>query len=155
MPFGRTPHGALILMTDYTLDACALITLVNKETGAEMVNELIAKAVAGEAALNMSIVNLTEVYYGYLHDLGKEQAEIILQRVLSYPIRVINVITDTVFRKASFFKAEYQISLADSYACATAWWSRATLVASDHHELEALEQHEQISFLWLPPKPKK
>jgi PIN domain nuclease of toxin-antitoxin system len=140
---------------DYTIDACALITLINKETGADTVNDLIMKAVAGDVSLNMSIVNLTEVYYGYLHDLGKEPSEVILQRVLSYPIRVINVITDPVFRKASFFKAEYQISLADSYACATAWWSRSTLVTSDHKELETIEQHEPISFLWLPAHPKK
>jgi len=102
-------------MDDYTLDACALIALINKEPGAGMVDDLIQRAVAGEVALNMSIINLTEVHYGYLHDRGKEEAERILARILSYPIRVISVITEPVFRKAAFFKAFYSISLASGW----------------------------------------
>jgi predicted nucleic acid-binding protein len=132
----------------HTLDACALIALINKEPGAGMVDDLIQKAVAGDADLNISIINLTEVYYGYLHDLGKEKADNILKRILSYPIRVINVITEPVFQKAAFFKAFYAISLADAYACATAWWSRSILVTKDH-EIEAVEQPENLSVLWI------
>jgi hypothetical protein len=32
---------------------------------------------------------------------------------------------------------------------------KMALVTSDHSELEPVEQHEQISFLWLPARPKK
>jgi predicted nucleic acid-binding protein len=135
-------------MDDYTLDACALIALINREPGADMVDDLIQRAIVGEAALNMSIINLTEVYYGYLHDRGKEEAERILNRILSYPIRVISVITDSVFRKAAFFKAFYSVSLADAFACATAWWTHSTLVTKDH-EIEAVEQHEKLPVLWI------
>jgi PIN domain nuclease of toxin-antitoxin system len=35
----------------YLLDACALIAIANKETGADAVQELITRAEAGEAAL--------------------------------------------------------------------------------------------------------
>jgi predicted nucleic acid-binding protein len=135
-------------MDDYTLDACALIALINKEPEAGIVDDLVQRAVAGEVALNMSIINLTEVYYGYLHERGKEEAERILDRILSYPIRVLSVITDAVFRKAAFFKAFYSVSLADSYACATAWWTRSTLVTKDR-EIEAVEGKEKISVLWI------
>jgi predicted nucleic acid-binding protein len=135
-------------MDDYTLDACALIALINKESEAGMVDDLIQRAIAGEAALNMSIINLTEVHYGYLHDRGKEEAERILNRILSYPIRIINVITEPVFRKAAFFKAFYSISLADAYACATAWWTHSTLVTKDR-EIKAVEQRENLSVRWI------
>jgi predicted nucleic acid-binding protein len=135
-------------MDDYTLDACVLIALINREREAGMVDDLIQRAVAGEAALNMSIINLTEVYYGYLHERGAEEAERILNRILSYPIRVISVIPEAVFRKAAFFKAFYSISLADAYACATAWWTRSTLVTKDH-EIEAVEQREKLPVLWI------
>jgi predicted nucleic acid-binding protein len=139
---------------DYTLDACALIALVNKESEAGMVDELIQKAVVGDAALNMSIINLTEVYYGYLHDRGKEEADRILNRILSYPIRVINVVTDAVFRQAAYYKATYAVSLADAYACATAWWTRSTLVTKDH-EIKAVEENENLSVYWIRPAPEK
>jgi predicted nucleic acid-binding protein len=135
-------------MDDYTLDACALIALINKEPEADMVDDLIQRAVAGEAALNMSIINLTEVHYGYLHERGAEEAERILNRILSYPIRVISVITEPVFRKAAFFKASYSISLADAYACATAWWTHSTLVTKDH-EIRPVEQREKLSVRWI------
>ena len=142
-------------MKEYTLDACALIALINEEDGADIVDGLINQAIAGEIALNISIINLSEVYYGYIGDLGKDEADDYLERILSYPIKVINVITDEVFRTASRLKGIYSISLADSYACATALSFNAILVTSDHHEFELLEQKESISFLWLPPKPKK
>jgi predicted nucleic acid-binding protein len=87
--------------------------------------------------------------------LGKDKADDYLERILSYPVKVINVITDKIFRTASRLKGIYSISLADSYACATALSFDATLVTSDHHELEEVEQQESIPFLWLPPKPKK
>jgi predicted nucleic acid-binding protein len=65
------------------------------------------------------------------------------------------VIADKVFREASRLKGVYGIPLGDSYACATAWAANAALVTSDHHDLEIIEQQESISFLWLPPRPKK
>jgi predicted nucleic acid-binding protein len=142
-------------LKEYTLDACALIALINEEDGADIVDDLIDQAIARKIALNINIINLSEVYYGYIGDLGKDRADDYLERILSYPIKVINVITDEVFRAASRLKGVYRISLADSYVCATALSFNATLVTSDHHELEPVEQHEPISFLWLPAKPKK
>jgi predicted nucleic acid-binding protein len=47
------------------------------------------------------------------------------------------------------------MSLADSIGLATAKDLGAIFVTSDHSELEAVEQHEPISFLWLPARPKK
>jgi uncharacterized protein with PIN domain len=152
-------------MDDYTLDACALIALINKEPEAGMVDGLVQRAVAGEVALNMSIVNLTEVHYGYLHERGAEEAERILNRILSYPIRVISVITEPVFRKAAFFKAFYSISLADAdnrgvlrsktpktkavgFCHATAWWTHSALVTKDR-EIEAVEEKEKLPVLWI------
>jgi predicted nucleic acid-binding protein len=141
-------------LREYTFDACALIALINEEEGAGMVDRLIMEAIAGEIALNISIINLSEVYYGYIGAVGKEKADDYLERILSYPIKAINYITDEVFRTASRLKGTYRISLADSYACATAMSFNAALVTSDHSELEPLEQHENLSVLWLPPRPK-
>jgi predicted nucleic acid-binding protein len=142
-------------LEEYTFDACALIALLNEEEGADIVESLINRAIAGEISLSISIINLTEVYYGYIAALGKERADDYLERILSYPIKVINVIADEVFREAGRLKGVYGIPLGDSYACATAWAANAALVTSDHHDLEIIEQQESISFLWLPSRPKK
>jgi PIN domain nuclease of toxin-antitoxin system len=50
-------------MTHYVLDACALVAVLKGENGAEAVDDLFQRAVQGDAALSMSIVNLLEVYY--------------------------------------------------------------------------------------------
>jgi PIN domain nuclease of toxin-antitoxin system len=58
-------------MTNYVLDACALLVAVLKgENGAEDVDSLFQQAAQGEAALCMSIINLLEVYYGFIGDIG-------------------------------------------------------------------------------------
>jgi len=142
-------------MIRYTIDACAAITLINEEQGVDLMRDLIRRAFAKEAALNMHIINLTEVYYGYLRDLGREQADKILARFLAYPLKIIETIPHPVFVKASHLKAAYPISLADAYACATAWWKNSTLVTSDHAELEILEERESLKCYWLPAKPKR
>jgi predicted nucleic acid-binding protein len=143
-------------LDSYTLDACAVIALLNKEDGGEIVNDLFQRAVKAPAdvALNMNIINLSEVYYGYIRDFGQAIADDYLSRILAYPVKVINVITDRVFREASRLKGVYNIPIADCYACATAMWAQSALVTSDHNDLEQIEQHEPLSFLWLPPKPK-
>lgn len=56
-------------MTDWVVDASALLALLNREPGAERV----AAALAGDAA--MSAVNLSEVV-AKLDDLGRPEAEV-------------------------------------------------------------------------------
>jgi hypothetical protein len=41
------------------------------------------------------------------------------------------------------------VSLVDSFTLATANCLSGTLVTSDHHELEQVEQQELIPFLWI------
>ncbi|MHC6203413.1 PIN domain-containing protein, partial [Breznakiellaceae bacterium SP9] len=52
----------------YVFDACALIAFLDKEIGKgyEEVDALLVRAEAGEITLVMGIVNLVEVYYGYI-----------------------------------------------------------------------------------------
>jgi PIN domain nuclease of toxin-antitoxin system len=79
-------------LEEYTFDTCALIALLNDEEGVDIVESLINRGIAGEISLGISIINLTEVYYGYIGAMGKEKADDYLERILSYSIKVINVI---------------------------------------------------------------
>jgi PIN domain nuclease of toxin-antitoxin system len=66
---------------NYTLDACALLAFLNDEEGADTIEELLDRAVAGDVFLFMSIINLLEIYYGELRDKGAEVARTRLLRV--------------------------------------------------------------------------
>jgi predicted nucleic acid-binding protein len=137
------------------LDACALITLFKTEPGEEVIRGLIKQAEAGEALISMSIINLIEVHYGFINDLGGDKARAILERISKMPIRIIETISTAVFHEASRLKSSYKCALADAIGLAAAKELSATFVTSDHSELEAVESGEQIPFLWLPPRPRK
>jgi PIN domain nuclease of toxin-antitoxin system len=58
----------------YILDACALIALLKRETGWDMVDALFKQARVGEITLYMSIINLLEVIYGFRREKGAAYA---------------------------------------------------------------------------------
>ncbi|GHU67555.1 hypothetical protein FACS189447_09820 [Spirochaetia bacterium] len=59
----------------YVLDACALIALLDDEEGKDKVDELFTRAKTGEIVLCISIINMLEVYYGFIRDDGLECAD--------------------------------------------------------------------------------
>ena len=69
----------------FILDACALIALLNEELGKgyETVRDLLDRAVTGEVALCMSLVNLVEVYYRLIQLKGAETADAVMEPVKS------------------------------------------------------------------------
>jgi predicted nucleic acid-binding protein len=139
----------------YLVDACAFITFLDEEEGADKVAEIIGKAKSGEAEVYMSCIQLLEIYYDRGRVKKWDYAESVFKSLSNSVVKIVYTFSPEVLRYVGRLKVAYSISLADSIACAMAKELFATLVTSDHHELEPLEQHEQISFLWLPPKPKK
>jgi predicted nucleic acid-binding protein len=134
----------------YVLDACAVIALLNGESGAENVAGLYEKADNNEAELIMSKVNLLEVYYGYLKVDGETFAERQLTLIGSSRIRVIDVISDDIMRQVGKIKNIHRkISLADAFAVSQAILLDGILVTSDHHELDVVDQAGTAKFLWI------
>jgi predicted nucleic acid-binding protein len=137
-------------MKKYVFDACALIALFNDEDGADVIERLLAEASAGECFISMNKFNLFEIYYGYLVANGDEFAEKILDMVKDSVISISDRFTDELMREAGKAKQVHtRMSLADSMALAQAKANGATLVTSDHHELDVVEQAGTISFLWF------
>ena len=122
----------------YILDACALLAFLNDEEGAEKIEDLLNQSVANDISVSMSIINLFEVYYGELRDKGAEIARIVLEMVQHYSIKIINTVSEQVFREAARLKAAHKMSIADSIGLATAIELSGQFVSSDHHELEAV-----------------
>ena len=131
----------------YVLDACALITLLKNENGADVVASAYKKAESGEAIILMNRVNLLEVYYGFYNSEGKEYADSILENIEKSHI-VISEFDKELFPIAGRLKASYRISLADSIALAQAIYSKGELLTSDHHEFDSLDGKEPIKFHW-------
>jgi len=137
------------MMKHYVLDACSLVALLQGETGAETVADIINQANRNEIVVSMNKLNLLEVYYDAYRMIGKEQANTMLAEIIKRPIIIIDSISDEVFREAGRLKASYKISLADSIALAQSVVLSASLVTSDHHEFDIIEEKENISFIWI------
>ena len=132
----------------YVYGACALIAVLKDEPGAEVADAAYKEASDGGAKLRISKVNLLEVYYGFLRDRGRDYTEEILQNVIQSIIEVTDISID-IIREAGRLKTAYKISLADSVALEKAAASGGSLLTADHHELDAVEQADKISFQWI------
>ncbi|MDR0597965.1 MAG: type II toxin-antitoxin system VapC family toxin [Treponema sp.] len=139
----------------YCLDACALIAYIKNEEGADIVENVLDQAAANDAVVYISAVNLSEVIYSFRREKNDDEMYILWQRIHNLPVTIVREITDSIIDEAARLKSRNKISHADSLGIAVAKNLSATFVTSDHHELEIVEEHESISFLWLPPKPKK
>jgi predicted nucleic acid-binding protein len=140
----------------YCFDACALITFINNEEGADIVEDILDKAENGSAVIYMSFVNLVEVGYGYMREKTTEEYTAIWNQIDALPIHIIYTSSAEAVCNAIRYKAIYKkISTADSLGLAAAKEIGAAFVTSDHEELEPVSEHEPISFLWLPAHPKQ
>jgi len=71
----------------------------------------------------------------------------ILKDILSLPVTIVHETTDNVILEVARLKNTYHI---DVFGLAVAKELGATFVTSDHSEMEQVQKHEPISFLWLP-----
>ena len=133
----------------YILDACSMISVLAKEDGWEKVSQLYRKAAGGEIILIMHRLNLLEVYYNILREYGKDAANDFMADVKQSPIAINHEISDEIFLEAGRLKATYKISLADSVVLAQSVVSDGSLVTSDHHEFDVIENKENIKFAWM------
>jgi predicted nucleic acid-binding protein len=93
------------------LDACALLAFLNGEKGEgyEAVDELFNRAAAGKVTLYMSIVNLVEVYYGYVRDEGEEEPDKIMQNTAYLPMTIIDIVNEMAYHETARIKGLYGI----------------------------------------------
>jgi predicted nucleic acid-binding protein len=137
---------------NYLFDACALIAYLNYENGADIVKNLLHQAKYKEISICMNAANLIEVYYNQIriHDPG--EADTIIQDIYdTFPIYVIKTLDPAIIREAAYIKATNKMSFADTILVATASCTGATVVTSDHAELEPVELQGNIPFLWIRP----
>ncbi|MDR1419793.1 MAG: type II toxin-antitoxin system VapC family toxin [Treponema sp.] len=134
----------------YLLDACALIAWLDEEKGEgyEAVDALFEQAESEKIIIRISVVNLVEVLYHFIRDMGQEIAGQVMQGVADLPIEVLDTVSPAICRETARFKANYSMSLADCFLCATAKNLSAAIVTKDK-EIRAAEQAESLAVLWI------
>ena len=134
------------------LDTKLLIKLFAKEEGWETVQRILSKVEAEEIEASISVVTLTEIYYKYLQekrpDLAKARTEQL--RYATYLKKL--EIDEEVAVKAGEFKGKYNVSVADAFIAAAAYFEGSIVISDDADfkriaEIKALTEKEFISHL--------
>ncbi|MCL2320294.1 MAG: PIN domain-containing protein, partial [Treponema sp.] len=104
----------------YVLDACSLIALLTNENGADIVKNLLQRAMDAEIKVLMHKINFLEVYYDTYKTYGEEKALKLLEDIKITPIKINTEINDDILIKGGRLKAMYKMSLVDSIGLAEA-----------------------------------
>ena len=128
-------------MKHYLLDTSALLTLRDDEQGADLVAKILMQAEAGKVTVFGCFMTLMEVLYRVWKDENEVEGKLAYAQCKSLPIVWIHESTE-LLEQASEIKANYQLSLADSWIAASAVLQGACLVHKDP-EFEVIDSIEQ------------
>lgn len=129
----------------YVLDSCALVAFFQSEVGGEKLREIFKNR---SNNVLMHAINLGEVYYDTLRR-SQQNADELLEYVFKLPINLIWDIDEQLIKTAGHFKVNYKMSYADSFVLATAHIHKGSVVSTDHHEFDTVEQNTNLEFFWL------
>ena len=120
----------------YVLDACAMIALLLREPGEEVVW---AHLLEKDATCFAHSLNLCEVFYDFYRDSGEAAAVEAIEDLRWLGVVERNDLDEMFWREAGTLKgAHRRVSLADCCAIALTKRVGGTLLSSDHHELDPL-----------------
>jgi len=131
------------------LDTKPLIKLFAKEEGWETVQKILSKVEAEEIEASISVVTLTEIYYKYLQEKRPDLAKARIEE-LRYAIYLKKLeIDEQVAVKAGEFKGKYNVSVADAFIAAAAYFEGSTVISDNADfkriaEIKALTEKEFI-----------
>ena len=113
------------------LDTKPLIKLFAEEEGWDAVQKILSRVEAGDIEAAVSVVTLTEIYYKYMKEKRADLAEI-RTKELRYAVYLKKLLIDEeVAVKAGDFKGKYNISVADAFIAATAYFEESTIISDD------------------------
>jgi ribonuclease VapC len=132
-------------MAAKVLDSYALMAFYEDEPGADVVRNLLLKAVDNEIKLLISVVNVGEIWYSIARVTSPETADRYIDELHGMSIDIVDVDWQLT-RQAAAFKARGNIAYGDCFAAALAKVNKAELVTGDK-EFKALE--EEIKVFWI------
>ena len=134
----------------YILDTSAILSFIEDEAGADLVEKLLRQARTGNIIILVSFMTFMEVYYITLQECEETKADERLRLMNALPVLRIDS-TESVGILASHLKANHHLSVADTWIAALAKERDAILVHKDP-EFEQVEA--EINVLKLPYKVK-
>lgn len=132
------------------LDAFALLTWLQDESGAEEVESFLVRAAKdSNFRCYLSFINLGEVFCRLIRLKGIEDAEAFWEDARSgaIPVQLLEA-TRRRIREAARFKGKHLIAYADAFAAQAARETGTPLVTGDP-ELKALECEGVLTFHWI------
>jgi uncharacterized protein len=127
------------------LDACALMTYLEKEPGYEKIKDLFVQASQNGRDLLMSTVNWGEVFYVLIKGHGLQEAERIAKIIETFPIEFVPPDLP-VTKQAALYKAVKKLPYADCFAAALAKSHKGEVVTGDK-EFKAVEG--EVKIVWV------
>jgi predicted nucleic acid-binding protein len=132
----------------YVLDTSAWLTFIEDEDGADIVQDILDRADAGETEVLVSFMSFMEVYYISRQERDDQEAKERINLMAHLPIQRVDS-NESQGILAAQLKAEYRLSVADCWIAALAIERQALLVHKDP-EFEQVEK--LLNVLKLPYK---
>ena len=130
------------------LDTSAILALRGDEPGADDVESILRESESGQAEVYASFMTYMEAYYRIWRLEGEESAKRMYAELLSLPIARVGT-NDRILLRAGAIKANYGLSVADSWIIASAIEVKASLV---HKDPEFEQVKDIVSLISLPYK---
>ncbi len=128
------------------MDACAVIALLRGEPGGDRMRDLLLDP---ETEASLHAANLGEVYYLALRR-NEAEAKKTIEHVLQLGIQLRRDLDDDFVQMAGKWKAHNRLlAYADAFVLALAERDGATVVTTDHGELDPIAAQGAIPFFWL------
>jgi predicted nucleic acid-binding protein len=128
----------------FLLDTSAILTLIEDETGAERVEDVLRTTSA-----YMTWMSLVEVTYISQQERGAAEAERRYALMKALPLTLVWQVDEATVLAAARLKAQHKLSLADTIIASYALQLKATVLHKDP-EFEAL--HGLVALEALPYK---
>ena len=134
--------------TTYVLDTSALLTLIEDEAGADVVQNVLESAISGNVQILVSFMSFMEVFYITLQESDIEEARTRADLMESLPITRVES-TAPLSVTAARLKGKHRISVADAWIAALALERNAVLI---HKDPEFEQTEDELKVLKLPYK---
>ena len=131
-------------MEKVVLDAFAMLTLLGKDKGYEIVNDFLERSTKGKVKAYMNLINWGEVYYTLIKRGKTVDAEEFWEVRRDYPIVFVEPTTKRI-REASKIKGKYPVSYADAFCIALAIELKARVLTGD----EEFRTVDGLRLIWI------
>ncbi len=133
-------------MGSVVLDACAILSYLKDEDGADMVEIFL---VDQSTRCLVHTVNMCEVFYDILRSDGETEALKAVEAIKSLGITTREDMDEQVWQTAGRYKVNFKIALGDCFALALAKKESAKLITSDRREFERVNNSGLCPIIFI------